>query len=82
MLKKQKDLLYKKIKRGKLAYLEPKLSQDILTLAKEHGRITVSFLSKTLSANRNTIKKHVQQLSRAGKLVLHSKGQGTFYTLP
>jgi Fic family protein len=82
MLKKQKDLLYEKIKREKLAYLEPKLSQDILILAREHGRVTVSFSAKTLSANRNTIKKHVQHLGRAGKLVLHGKGRGAFYTLP
>ena len=82
MLKKQKDALYEKIKREKLAYSEPKLVRDILTLAGEHGRVTVSFLVKSLSVNRNTIKKHVQELSRTGGLVLHGRGRGAFYTLP
>jgi len=46
MLKKQKDVLYKKIKREKFAHSEPKLVRDILTLAGEHGQVTVSFLVK------------------------------------
>jgi len=82
MLKKQKDVLYKKIKREKFAHSEPKLDRDILTLAGEHGQVTVSFLVKSLSVNRNTIKKHVQELRRTGRLVLHGRGRGTFYTLP
>ena len=82
MLKKQKDLLYEKIKREKFVYSEPKMVRDILMLAGEHGRVTVSFLVKSLSANRNTIKKHVQELNRTGRLVLHGQGRGAFYTLP
>ena len=82
MLKRQKDVLFEKIKREKLGHIMPKLSQDLLTLAKEHGQVTVSFLSNALPANRNTVKKHLQQLTRAGKLVLHGKARGAFYTLP
>jgi len=82
MLKKQKDLLYKKIKREKHAYSEPGLVRDILFLAGEHGRVTVSFLADSLSANRNTIKKHVQTLKQNGRLVLHGQGRGAYYTLP
>ena len=82
MLKKQKDLLYEKIKREKFVYSEPKMVRDILMLAGEHGRVTVSFLVKSLSANRNTIKKHVQELNRTGRLALHGQGRGAFYTLP
>jgi Fic family protein len=82
MLKRQKDVLFEKIKREKLGHIMPKLSQDLLTLAKEHGQVTVSFLSNALPANRNTVKKHLQQLTRDGKLVLHGKARGAFYTLP
>jgi Fic family protein len=82
MLKKQKDLLYEKIKREKNAYSEPGLVRDILSLAGEHGRVTVSFLSETLSINRNTIKKHVQALKQNRRLVLHGQGRGAYYTLP
>jgi len=46
------------------------------------GRSRLSFLVKSLSVNRNTIKKHVQELRRTGRLVLHGRGWGTFYTLP
>lgn len=80
MMKTQKDELFEKINREKMASTMPKLSQDILILAREHGQVTVSFLVKVLSANRNTVKKHVQQLHRSGKLVLHGKGRGAFYT--
>jgi len=82
MMKKQKDELFEKIKREQVAFAVPRLSQDILNITREHGRVTVSFLTKVLSANRNTIKKHIQQLALSGKLVLHGKGRGAFYTLP
>lgn len=81
MMKKQKDELWEKIKREKMAYSLPQLSQDILDLTRKHGRVTVSFLTTLLQANRNTVKKHVQQLNQAGKLVIHGKGRGVFYTL-
>jgi Fic family protein len=80
MLKRQKDELQLKIQREKKAREFPELSARILGLAREHGRVTVAFLTKTLSANRNTIKKHLQALVREQRLVQQGKGRGTFYS--
>lgn len=82
MLKKQKDLLSSKIERMRQIQPLPKLSQDILNMIKEHGQLSVSFLSKALDANRNTVKRHLQQLTKTNKIVLHGKGRGAFYTFP
>ncbi len=79
MLKDQKDHLLKKIEREKIAHALPDVSIQILNLAKEHGRITVSFVTNVLQVNRNTVKKHLQQLVRSEKLVLHGKGRGSYY---
>ncbi|MDY6951948.1 MAG: Fic family protein [Thermodesulfobacteriota bacterium] len=80
MLKGQKDALQMKIEREKKARELPELSGKILHLAREHGRITVAFLTKSLGANRNTIKKHLQTLVRQERLVQLGKGRGTYYS--
>ena len=80
MLKDQKDHLLKKIDREKIAHALPDVSIQILNLAKEHGRVTVSFITNVLQINRNTVKKHLQHLVRTEKLVLHGKGRGSYYS--
>jgi Fic family protein len=80
MLKDQKDHLLKKIEREKIAHALPDVSIQILNLAKEHGRVTVSFVTNVLQVNRNTIKKHLQHLVRTEKIVLHGKGRGSYYS--
>ena len=80
MLKKQKDELELKIEREKKARAVPGLSAEIFDLAREHGRVSVAFLTRTLGANRNTVKKHLQQLVRQQKLVQQGRGRGTFYS--
>ena len=80
MLKTQKDHLLEKIDREKIAHALPEISIRILNLAKEHGRVTVSFITNVLKINRNTVKKHLQHLVRNGKLVPHGKGRGAYYT--
>ncbi len=80
ILKKQKDHLLEKLDREKIAHALPEVSIRILNLAKEHGRVTVSFTAEVLQVNRNTVKKHLQNLVRNGKLFLHGKGRGAYYT--
>ena len=80
LLKKQKDDLEAKIERGRKAQHLPELSEKICTLASDHGRITVAFISGELKANRNTIKKHLQYLVKIGRLVKHGKGRGSYYS--
>jgi Fic family protein len=80
LLKKQKDDIKAKIERQKRTQRLPELSEKIYTLASEHGRITVALISDELKANRNTIKKHLQNLARVGRLVKHGKGRGSYYS--
>ena len=79
MLRKQKNHLLEKIERERKALTLPELSVKILQLAREHGRISILFISNVLQANRNTVKKHVQQLVKNGRLVKQGKGRGTYY---
>jgi Fic family protein len=80
LLKKQKDDMKAKIERQKRTQRLPELSEKFYTLASEHGRITVALISDELKANRNTIKKHLQNLTRVGRLVKHGKGRGSYYS--
>jgi len=80
MLKDQRDNLLKKIEREKIAHALPDVSNQILNLAREHGRVTVSFVTNVLQVNRNTVKKHLQHLVRTEKLILHGKGRGSYYS--
>lgn len=59
----------------------PELSVQILELAREHGRVTVSEAVKATGASRNTIKDHVKALKDKGHLVKHGAGRGTWYSL-
>lgn len=57
------------------------LSVQILQLAHEHGRITITGLVKVLGTNRSTIKKYLAELVKDGSLIKHGKGKATWYTV-
>lgn len=79
-LQKQKQRLEAKVQREKiLADTLPELSLQILELAKEHGRLTISQIVQITGANRNTVKKHLQALVSANHLSQHGQGKGTWY---
>jgi len=72
--------LEKKIEREKIMIdTLPALSVQILELAKDHGRITLSEIVKLTNANRNTVKKRLQSLTQANHLTQHGTGKGTWY---
>jgi Fic family protein len=80
-LQRQKRRLERKIERervllGKL----PELSVQILEIAREHGRVTVTEGTKATGASRNTIKDHIKALKREGHLTRHGAGRGTWYS--
>lgn len=78
-LKTQTDCMLRKLE-GEKALLEvPKLSQDILAFAREHGRMTVRDICKLTGANRNTIKVHLKGLVQKRLLVLEGTGKGAWY---
>lgn len=57
----------------------PKLSGDLVALAREHGRLTTVQAEQQTGANRATIKAHLAKLVKDGHLVKHGIGRGTWY---
>ncbi|MEO1192929.1 MAG: DUF977 family protein [Pseudomonadota bacterium] len=81
-LQQQKRRLEKKIERERIVMGRlPDLSLQILELAREQGRITISKVVTLTGANRNTVKKHLQSLVSANHLTQHGTGKGTWYEL-
>jgi len=78
-LKKQADVLAKKLEREKDLLATPKLTHDILVAAREQGRVTVRELQKITGASRNTIKSHLKSLVEKRLLTQEGKGKGTWY---
>ncbi len=79
-LKQQKQRLEVKVEREKLLLGQlPELSLKILELVKSRGRITISDVVVLTNANRNTIKKHLENLARTNQLLKHGTGKGTWY---
>ncbi len=54
---------------------------QILEIARDHERVTISEATKATGANRNTIKDHIKALTKIGHLVRHGAGRGTWYSL-
>ena len=79
ILKQQKDVLAHKIKREKLMTPLAPLSEKILALVREHGRVTVRDAQTLTQANRNTVKEHLKSLVNAGHLQKRGQGRGTWY---
>lgn len=81
-LQRQKAHLETKIEREHIVFgALPELSVQLLDLCGEHGRLTVAQASKLTGANRNTVKDHLSKLTKAGQLVRHGAGRGTWYAL-
>jgi predicted HTH transcriptional regulator len=57
----------------------PELSIQILELANERGRITMTEVVVLTSANRNTVKVHLRKLVDMGHLKQHGAGRGVWY---
>jgi Fic family protein len=78
-LKTQTEVLSRKLEREKSLMKTPKLSQDILAMARERGRVTVRDICTVTGANRNTVKVHLRDLVEQMLLVQEGKGKGTWY---
>lgn len=79
-LKKQKDLLLRKVEQEQLLENLSPLSEQILLLAKERGRLTIAEAVTLLGMNRNTVKLHLRQLVQQGHLQQHGSGKATWYS--
>jgi len=79
-LKKQKDVLLRKVEREQLLEKLPRVSEQILVLAKERGRLTISEAVTLLALNRNTAKLHLKQLVQKGYLKQQGTGKASWYS--
>lgn len=81
-LKKQKDRLSKKLERERLLLVKlPKLSEEILSLIRQHEKLGISDLETLTGANRNTLKIRLRELVRDGFLAQSGKARATWYSL-
>jgi Fic family protein len=81
-LLEQKRRLERRLEREQIVLGSlPELSMQLLETCRERGRITVAEATRLTGANRNTIKDHLRRLTKAGQLVRHGAGRGTWYGL-
>jgi Fic family protein len=78
-LYRQKEVLERKIGQERLMAPLAPLSEKILAIVSEHGRVTVRDAEALTKANRNTIKDHLGKLVAAGRLKRRGRGRGTWY---
>jgi Fic family protein len=77
-LKKQKDNLQAKLERERiLAESLLPLSQEILYLLRQHGRLTISDLERLTGANKNTLKVRLRELTESQQISRHGKARAT-----
>lgn len=81
-LQAQKHGLERKMQKEKLLQENlPVLSLQILEDVRARGRTTLADALKLTGANRNTLKKHLQNLVASGRLVKQGSGKATWYVL-
>jgi Fic family protein len=79
-LQQQKSRLQIKIEREHLLLASlPELSLNILEFAKTRGRITISEIVVLTGANRNTVKKHLENLVKTKHLQKYGVSKGAWY---
>ena len=78
-LHRQKEVLERKVERERLMNPLSPLSEKLLGIVNEHGRVTVREAAAITRANRNTIKDHLGKLVAAGALARRGRGRGTWY---
>lgn len=78
-MKKQKDVLLRKVEQEQLLEKMSPLAEQLVALARERGRFTISDAVTLLSINRNTAKLHLRQLVEKGHLLQNGTGKATWY---
>jgi Fic family protein len=75
----QKNILIKKIDQERLTAALPPLSEKIMEILKNRGKVTVKETGVLTGANRNTIKDHLKKLADSGYIIQKGVGRGTWY---
>ena len=55
------------------------LDEMLMELTQQHGRLTLTTALAVTKANRNTLKLHLRQLVKAGRLQLMGRGRSSWY---
>ncbi len=79
LVRQKKKRLTRKIERERLMSPLSPLSESLLGIVREHGRVTVQQAAAATAANRNTIKDHLGRLVRSGHLTKRGCSCGTWY---
>ncbi|MBQ4125293.1 MAG: DUF977 family protein, partial [Desulfovibrio sp.] len=53
----------------------------ILVQARARGRVTLRDMVESTGVSRNTLKEHFKNLVDEGRIVMHGKGRGVWYSL-
>ena len=77
----QKEMLSRKIAREKIFIKLSGLSRQIIDLVKDHRELSISEIESITKANRNTIKKKLQELVKDKHLITQGQGKGTRYVI-
>lgn len=81
-LQQQKSRLQMKVEQEKILLgLLPPLSLQILEITKSRGRMTISDIVTLTNANRNTVKKHLENLVKNKQLQKQGAGRSVYYTV-
>ena len=80
-LVQQKNSLAEKVKRERLMTALSPLDEQLLQLARQHGRLTLTAAQTVTKSNRNTLKLHLRQLVQAGRLQLLGRGRSSWYEI-
>jgi Fic family protein len=78
-LVEQKSALAEKVRRERLMTVLSALDEQLIQLARQHGRLTLTDAVTLTKANRNTIKLHLRQLVQGGHLQLLGSGRSSWY---
>ena len=78
-LVEQKNSLAEKVKRERLMTAMSPLDEMLMELTRQHGRLTLTTALTVTKANRNTLKLHLRQLVKAGRLQLMGRGRSSWY---
>ncbi len=80
-LLEQKNSLGEKVKNERLMTSLSAIDEQLLQIARQHGRVTLTSALALTKANRNTLKLHLRQLVQAGHLRLLGRGRSSWYEM-
>jgi Fic family protein len=80
-LVEQKDSLAEKLRRERLMTSLSAVDEQLLQIAKQHGRVTLASALALTNINRNTLKLHLRQLVQAGHLRMLGRGRSSWYEM-